>query len=179
MPHLLNEWIDLVVLSGLSLLQIPWRCPMSTAPSHLVQSSEPGAVSVMAGIFLDTCQSMHQAARVCGSEMRRARGEGQDQYRMSRVQNQLSFLTLHFQVHSDSRMKGESYLTLDLPAKSWALMGSRWKSLHSMLCLSRRGSLLEPLDSSPSPLLKGLLFGNYSMGPQRIFNEGWADCSFP
>lgn len=106
--------------------------------------------------------------------------EGQGQSRMSRVQNELSFLTFHFQIHSDSRMEGESYLTMDLLTESWAIMKKgRWKILGSMFCLSRHGSFLKPLDSYSLLCSRALYFETYSMCPKRILNERWSECSFP
>lgn len=68
-PHVLNKWIDLVVVSRFVLTSN--LIAMSPAPSHLVQSSEPGAMPVIAGIFLHAHLSMHlEAAGVCGSGMR-------------------------------------------------------------------------------------------------------------
>lgn len=89
---------------------------------------------------------------------------GQGQSRMSRVQDELSFLTFHFQVLSDSGMEGESYSTTGLPTKSWAILKSRWKTLNSMICLSRHSSFLKPLDSC------SLLF---AQGPSilKLFNR--------
>lgn len=36
---------------------------------------------------------------------------------MSRIQNELNFLTFHVQVHSDFRIEGKSYLIIDLSTK--------------------------------------------------------------
>lgn len=115
MLHLLNGQIDLVVLSWFALTSNPM------AMSYVHGTKSPGgtlrtrSMSVIAGLFLHTQQSMClEAARAMALGWETMKG-GQGQSRMFRVQDQLSFLTFHFQVRSDSGMEGESYSTTGLP----------------------------------------------------------------